>query len=144
MAVMRNAPFLRVVGDEALKLLAFGSLPRTLRPRQTLFEAGDEAEGAILLLGGQLRLMPPSPTAEPWIVGVGHLLDELALVVPTRRTVRAEAQTTCEVLVVQRDQMRRILTEYPDAARNLSAQLTRRTSSLIRDVTALADRMTRD
>ncbi|RAI03320.1 hypothetical protein DLJ53_02035 [Acuticoccus sediminis] len=140
MAVMRNAPMLKPLGDEALKLLAFGSLPRSFKPRQALFDAGDDAEGAVLILGGQVRLVPGSHAGPPKVVGVGYLLDELALIIPMQRSVSAVAQTSCEILALPREQMLRILEEYPDAAQHLRAQLVRRTMSLIDDVNALRDR----
>ncbi|WP_162408777.1 Crp/Fnr family transcriptional regulator [Acuticoccus sediminis] len=131
---------LKPLGDEALKLLAFGSLPRSFKPRQALFDAGDDAEGAVLILGGQVRLVPGSHAGPPKVVGVGYLLDELALIIPMQRSVSAVAQTSCEILALPREQMLRILEEYPDAAQHLRAQLVRRTMSLIDDVNALRDR----
>lgn len=144
MAVMRHAPMLKALGEDALKLLAFGSLPRSYKPRQTVFEVGEEAEGALLILGGQLRLDPGAHATPPRVVGVGTLIDELALIVPTQRSASGTAQTTCEVLVLPRDQMHRILNEYPDAARHLQAQMARRAMSLMEDVSTLRDRMNKD
>lgn len=143
MAVMRNAPFLKILGDDALKLLAFGAEPINLKPRQTLFEAGDAADGALLVLGGQLRVIAAAPGSVARVVGVGQLVDELALVVPTERKATAIAQTTCEILALRRDHMLRILDEYPDAAERLRGQLAARTSALIEDVNALAGRLGR-
>jgi CRP-like cAMP-binding protein len=143
MAVMRNAPFLRVLGEDALKLLAFGSEPQTLKPRQPLFEAGDAADGAVLVLGGQLRLVPATLGAEPRIAGVGHLVDEIALVIPTTRSASAAAQTTCELLHLPRAQMLRILEEYPDAAERLRRMLVERTTALVADVDSLSGRFSR-
>jgi len=142
-AVMRNAPFLRVLGEDALKLLAFGAEPVTLRPRQTLYEAGTVADGAILVLGGQLRLIPETANEETRVVGVGELIDELALVIETHRRATAVAQATCELLVLPRHQMRRILEEYPDAADRLRSALAQRTAALIADVSTLAPRFDR-
>jgi CRP-like cAMP-binding protein len=142
MAVMRNAALLRALPDDALKLLAFGSEPHDLRPRQPLFEAGDPANGAILMLGGQLRLVAPG-VAEPRVVGVGHLIDELALVVPTERTASAVAQTSCEVLEIPRAQMLKILEEFPEAAARMRASLARRSAAFLAEVGALADRLGR-
>jgi len=143
MAVMRNAPFLRVLNEDPLKLLAFGSEPANLKPRQTLFEAGEEAGGAVLVLGGQLRLISETAGAPTRVASVGQLVDELALVVPVRRRSTGVAQTSCELLMLPRDRMLRILEEYPDAAEKLRTLLARRTSALIADVDALAERLGR-
>lgn len=141
LAVMRNAPFLGVLGDEALKLLAFGSDPINLKPRETLFEAGDDAEGAILVLGGQLRLIPEADHVGPRVYSVGGLVDELALVVPINRSATAIAQTSCEVIPLARAQMLRILNEYPQAADRLRTRIAQQTQSFVGDLSELGDKL---
>ncbi|MBJ3776353.1 Crp/Fnr family transcriptional regulator [Acuticoccus mangrovi] len=143
MAVMRNAPFLKVLNEDALKLLAFGSEPVTLKPRQALFEAGEQADSAILVLGGQLRLTPASESLSPRVAGVGQLIDELALIVPITRGSSAAAQTTCELLVLPRSQMLRILEEYPDAARRLQAMIASRAATFMGEIGNLSDKLQR-
>lgn len=140
---MRNAPFLRVLNEDGLKLLAFGAEPANLKPRQTLFEAGEEAAGAVLVLGGQLRLIPETASAQTRVATVGELVDELALVIPVRRRCTAVAQASCELLLLSRTQMLRILEEYPDAADRLRTMLARRTQALIEDVDSLSGRFGR-
>lgn len=140
-ALMRNAPFLRVLSEEALRQLAFVSTPMNLKPRQTLFEAGEAADGAVLVLGGQLRLLAPGPTAPPRVVGVGHLVDDLALIVPVCHPATAVAQTSCELLRLQRSDMLRILSANPEAAARLHDFLARRTGALVEDVTRLSERL---
>nr|WP_232372528.1 cyclic nucleotide-binding domain-containing protein [Acuticoccus mangrovi] len=140
---MRNAPFLKVLNEDALKLLAFGSEPVTLKPRQALFEAGEQADSAILVLGGQLRLTPASESLSPRVAGVGQLIDELALIVPITRGSSAAAQTTCELLVLPRSQMLRILEEYPDAARRLQAMIASRAATFMGEIGNLSDKLQR-
>ena len=141
LAVMRNAPFLGALGDEGLKLLAFGSDPINLKPRQSLFEAGEPADSAILVLGGQLRLIPEAEDVGPRVYSVGQLVDELALVIPIQRTASAIAQTSCEVIPLPRSQMLRILNEYPDAAQRLQRAIAKRTTGLVEELTALNERL---
>lgn len=141
LAVMRNVPFLGVLGEEALKLLAFSSDPVNLRARQSLFDAGDDADGAVLVLGGQLRLIPEAEAAVPQVYSVGNLVDELALIIPAQRTATAIAQTSCEVIPLQRAQMLRILGEYPEAARRLQATVAKRTEDFMADVETLSKRL---
>jgi len=138
---MRNAPFLGVLGDEALKLLAFGSDPINLKARETLFEAGDPAEHAILVLGGQLRLIAEADHVGPRVYSVGGLIDELALIVPVTRSSTAIAQTSCEVIPLPRAQMTRILNEYPQAAERLRARVSAQTQSFVDDLSALGDKL---
>lgn len=141
LAVMRNAPFLGALGDEALKLLAFGSDPINLKPREGLFDAGDRADGAILVLGGQLRLIPEAENTGPRVYSVGQLVDEMALIIPIRRSATAIAQTSCEVIPLARAQMLRILAEYPQAAERLQLRIARQTQEFVGDLTALGEKL---
>lgn len=136
-AVMRNAAFLRVLDDDALKLLAFGSEAVALKPRDVLFEAGDEADGAVLVLGGQLRLVPSMAHTVARVASVGFLLDDVALICANRRKVTAVAQTSCETLLIPRAQMLKILEEYPGAARRLQGLLAARTNAFVSDLDRL-------
>lgn len=141
LAVMRNARFLRPLNEDALKFLAFASEPQALKPRETLFEIGDAADGAALVLGGQLRLIDGTGYGAPQVVGVGHLIDELALIVETQRKSTALAQSSCEVLLLPRQQMLRILDQYPDVAGKLQGMLDDRAGRFLRDLSALAERL---
>lgn len=143
-AVMRNAPFLRALEDEALKLLAFGSDAVALKPRDVLFEVGEPAEGAVLVLGGQLRLIGSGGQGDARVVTVGALVDDTALIAPKERTMTALAQTSCEVLLLPRTHMLRILEEYPASAIRLQTVLANRMQSLVDDVSALGARSYRE
>lgn len=143
LAVMRNAAFLKPLNEEALKFLAFNAQPTSLRQRETLFESGDEADGAVLVLAGQLRLVPDNPASEPVTAGVGILIDDVAMIVPRQRTVTAVAQSTCELLLLPRSEMLRVLEEYPDAAQALSAMITARVAALCDESANLATRLSR-
>lgn len=137
---MRNAPFLRALDDEALKLLAFGSESVTLKPRDVLFESGEPADGAVLVLGGKLRLIGLDDAAEARVKSVGALVDDLALVSPKTRAHTALAQTSCEVLLLPRVHMLRILQEYPASAARLYSLVAQRTNALVEDLNGLAER----
>ncbi|XWN32262.1 MAG: cyclic nucleotide-binding domain-containing protein [Devosia sp.] len=143
-AVMRNTPLLRALPDEALKLLAFGSHTLDLKPRQVLFEPGEAADGAVLVLGGQLRLVPNFGDGEGHVVSVGHLVDELALIIEKTRTTTAVAHTSCEILPLSRADMLRILSEYPDAAQRLQSSIAERAGALFSDVARLTEKLERE
>ncbi|MEM8552338.1 MAG: cyclic nucleotide-binding domain-containing protein [Pseudomonadota bacterium] len=137
LAVMRKAEFLSHLGEDARKLLAFGADPLDLKPRETLFDAGDAADGAYLVLGGQLRLVPASTAIAPTVHSVGAVVDELALIIPTSRSATAIAQTSCEVVPLERGQMLRILNEFPDSAATLRAALAGRTKAFLEELETL-------
>ncbi|MEM8663152.1 MAG: Crp/Fnr family transcriptional regulator [Pseudomonadota bacterium] len=141
LAVMRNNPLLTVLGEEGRRLLAFESDPINLKPRESLFDAGDPAEGAILVLGGQLRLIPEGASLGPRVYAVGQLVDEMALLVAKKRSASAIAQTSCEVFPLDRARMLRILNEYPDAAKELQRMIAARAQAFVSEVASVKDRL---
>ncbi|MEM6847355.1 MAG: cyclic nucleotide-binding domain-containing protein [Pseudomonadota bacterium] len=143
LAVMRNAEFLKPLADDALKFLAFNAEPMALRQRQTLFEAGDDAEGAVLVLAGQLRLIPDNPQLAPATAGVGQLIDDLALIVPRQRQATAIAQSTCELLLISRSEMLKVLGEYPEAATTLATTIAARVRAIGEEAGAVSAKLSR-
>ena len=135
---MRRAALLRVFGDEQLKLIAFGSERGQHRRGSVLFETGEPARGATLVLFGQLDLRVAAGAPSEHIAGVGTLLDGVAMVVEAGHGLTATARVETEVLLVPRVTMLRILAEYPEYAKPLQDEIAQRSAALIDDLAPLA------
>ena len=79
---------------EALQLLAFSCERRQLKAGQTLFAAGEPADGAYFLLHGELVL---SADGEERRVAAGALIGETALIVDVMRGAGARASVEFDV-----------------------------------------------
>lgn len=134
---MRRAGVLGELGDEQLRLLAFGAEHLNFRPRQPIWRAGEEAQGAALVLAGRVELVRPSGAALDALAGVGTLLDEVAMFVPTTRRFTATAQVTTELILIPRTHMDRLLSEFPEAATGLRNRLADRLTALLEDLDGL-------
>ena len=113
---------------EAVQLLAFSCERRSLKADETLFKAGEAADGAFLVLSGEIAL---SSGREERRVARGALIGETALAAEVLRGADARAAVDATVLRVPREVFRRVLSEFPDAAEKVRASATARTRELI-------------
>ncbi len=140
-AVMRKAGVLGCLDEEQLRLFAFGAEHVTARARDVLWQAGEPADGAALVLAGQMALALPSGEVLDRVASVGTLLDETALFVETAHRFTARAVVSTELLFLPRAGMRRILTEFPGAAERVHAALLARSERFVEDLAPVADRL---
>lgn len=116
-----------------LEVLAFTAERSSFEPGDTLFEAGEEAFDAYLILEGQCvmhadgGIEPRAGEARAVRVDKGDLIGEMALFQEgvRRSTVRASARV--EALAISRYLFQRLMEEFPEmagaVARALSARL---------------------
>src|SRR5271170_7638489 len=109
---------------EALQLLAFSCERRQLKAGQTLFAAGEPADGAYFLLEGEIAL---SADGEERRVAPGALIGETALIVDVMRGAGARASVDSTLLRLSRDTFRRVLGEFPASAVKVDASVSVRT-----------------
>ncbi|MGB6919950.1 MAG: cyclic nucleotide-binding domain-containing protein, partial [Methylovirgula sp.] len=80
--LVRN-PVLAALEPEALRQVAQGALPRTLRAGDVLFRRDEPSEGGFLLRSGSIAFDPPRQDATSRIVWPPALIGEMALIAPT-------------------------------------------------------------
>lgn len=142
---LRNLPLLSDLSEDQLRLLAFGADFRITREGETLFRAGDFADCGFLVKTGAIGLYnednadgPPDDIAEP-----GTLLGELALLIETRRSMRAVALERTELLQIRKALFRRMLEEFPEIAVRLQGTMGDRIGTFAREIAPVADRLDR-
>ena len=119
---------LSMLGRAALCILAIGAESKYVHSGETLFKAGDEADGGYVVQEGSFRLSPRASdhNAKTVTVGVGTLLGELALFTETTRPATATALEPSTVLRIPRPLFLKMLDGYPDAATKLRDIIARR------------------
>ena len=122
---------------EALQLLAFSCERRILKAEEKLFLAGETADGAFLVLTGEIVL---SVKGEERRALPGALIGETALAAEVLRGADARASVDTTVLRVPREVFRRVLSEFPDAAAKVHASASARTRELLSRLEALRAR----
>jgi CRP-like cAMP-binding protein len=141
-AFFERVPTLRLLGREALRVLAIGAESRYIDDGEVLFHAGDPADGGYIIQEGSFRLKPNIPadaeeiTAEP-----GMLLGELALLSETMRPATAIAREPSAVIRISRSLFLKMLENYPDAASKLRDQIVVRASQAVNDFASVRARL---
>jgi CRP-like cAMP-binding protein len=134
-AFFERVPTLRLLGRTALRILAIGAESRYLGDGETLFNAGDKADGGYIVQEGSFRLRSDNPDRiGEMVAGPGTLLGELALLTETVRPATAVAQEPSTVIRISRSLFLKMLEGYPDAAIKLHEQVAARAQQAIKDI----------
>jgi CRP-like cAMP-binding protein len=137
-AIFERVPTLRLLGHEALRVLAIGAESRYVDDGEVLFYAGDPADGGYVIQEGSFRLQPNGRsdvneiTAEP-----GTLLGEFALLSQTVRPATAIADGPSAVIRIPRNLFLKTLQNFPEAALKLRDQVVARVAVAAKDVASV-------
>jgi CRP-like cAMP-binding protein len=134
-AFFERVPTLRLLGRTALRILAIGAESRYVHDGETLFSAGDPADGGYVIQEGSFRLRSDRPDqTEELVAGPGTLLGELALLTETPRPATAVAREPSTVIRISRSLFLKMLEGYPDAAIKLRDQVAARTQQAMQEI----------
>lgn len=127
-AILERVPNLRLLGRDALRVLAIGAETRYVDEGDVLFYAGDKADSAYLIQEGSFQLLQDGQSArEEATAHPGTLLGELALISPaTARPATAVARGPSAVIRISRSLFLKTLQTYPEAAVRLRDQIVTR------------------
>ena len=139
--LLARVPILAVLGDEALKILAFGAETKHVGEGTPLFREGDIAEAAFVVQHGRFTLTAAEGATVVGTAERGALLAETALVTRIKHQVTAMADGRSTVLRIPRSLFLRMLEGYPDAAERLRQAIARRAGELEAELLGVRDRL---
>ena len=131
-ALLERVATLRLLGRDALRMLAIGSEQREFRRGELLFTAGDDADAGFVVQRGSFRIADEQ--GAEMTAGPGALIGELALIVAMPRPSTATALESATVIRVARSLFQRVLESDPAAARRLRDEMASRTSQIASDI----------
>ena len=128
-----------------LEVVAFTCERREYAPGDTLFEPGEEADCAWLILHGEAAMLADQDTGQPRALRLdtGDLIGETALFNRERRRTRVRAVTRLETLRIGRDMFQRLLGEFPEMAGAVAARIAERLDDAGTELRALQSRLAR-
>jgi CRP-like cAMP-binding protein len=140
--VLSHVSLFEGLAREHLRLLAFGSDNLHFPAGEILYREGDNAECAFVVTSGKVALFRErnGETRELAIMEKGALLGEMALIAETTRMTSARADTTVDLIAVNRRLFRRLLEEYPVVAARLHQRIAHDLQELVGRITALGPR----
>lgn len=125
-AFLERIPSLRLLGRDALRILAIGSESRYIHEGISLFGEGEDADSAFVVQEGSFDLVSQNGAIAPSVAGPGTLIGELALLTETTRPVAAIAREPSSVVRLPRQLFLKMLEGYPDAALRMRDALAHR------------------
>ena len=133
-AFLERVPALRLLGRDALRILAIGSENRYIHEGISLFGEGEDADGAYVVQEGSFELVVRNTrNAETSVVGPGTLIGELALLTEAKRPATATAREPSSVVRITRQLFLKMLEGYPDAALRMRDALAVRVNETARE-----------
>lgn len=136
--LIRQFPIFSKIQPAMQKLLCFSAERLTYDQGQVIFNAGDSADAAYVVIEGTVEISVPTPNG-PIIINTmtkNEILGEIAIVGDVPRTATAKAVSRLETLKISKELFVKIIRENPDAAieliRILAARLASTTSQLTR------------
>src|SRR5258708_37961358 len=118
--LLERVPTLRLLGSDALRMLAIGSEQRDVARGDILFKQGDDADAGFVVQRGAFRI--DDGAGAQTTAGPGTLIGELSLVVAVRRPATAPAMGYSSVIRIARSLLQRVLQTDPGAALRLGAE----------------------
>ena len=135
--LIRQFPIFSKIQPAMQKLLCFSAERLTYDAGQVMFNAGDSADAAYVVIDGTVEISVPTP-AGPIVIntmGRNELLGEIAIVGEVPRTATAKALTKLETLKISKELFMKIIRENPDAAIELVKILASRLASTTNQLT---------
>ncbi len=133
---LRRIPTFRVLGPDALRVLAISTEKMHLRLGDTLFGEGESSDGAFVVIAGAIRLRraKDKPLEEPQVARSGALIGESALIIETERSASAIALEPSTLYRITRAVFLRMLESDVEAADALREMISRRIDAALDDL----------
>jgi CRP-like cAMP-binding protein len=138
---LETVPTFRLLGIEAIRVLAIGSETRPVARGETLFRAGDTADAGYVVQQGALRVSAEDGGKHEIIAGPGTLVGELALIVEMKRPATVVAIEDTITIRISRSLFQKVLESDPAAARRLRDHLAERTGDAASAIMSTATRL---
>jgi CRP-like cAMP-binding protein len=114
-ALMQNIALFREMPPEGLRLLWESSDSRRIRGGEVIFHQGQMGDYGILVLRGSI-LLSTTPSTKDIILTRGHFVGEMAMLIEQRRQVTAIAREECQILKINAQAFKKIISHFPQAA----------------------------
>jgi CRP-like cAMP-binding protein len=139
-AFLGRIPTFRVLGSEALRILAISAESEHVRGGDILFEEGEPADGAFVVVYGAVELKSTRDRDNDAgiVARAGALIGETALIVDTLRPATATVLEPSGLMRIPRTVFLRMLESEPAAAVALRKMMSQRLGTTLGDLDLVA------
>lgn len=141
--LLSKLPLFQNMGEDQLRLIAFGADRRHISAGQTLFREKSPAECAYVVASGRFELSVLGDGGKPEVAATataGTLLSELALITLVERKYTAVATEESDVIRITRALFHRLIEEYPEAAQLIEARIRDNFVSMAKQAVSMLSR----
>lgn len=112
---LKRIPLFAKVEPAKLKLMAFASERAMYQPGDVLFNQGDFADAAYIILGGAADILVETPTGPLKVADVsqGALVGDIAILCDVPRTATIRATEPMTALKITKELFFRMVTDFP-------------------------------
>ncbi len=130
--LLRRVPFFAEIEPAKLKLLAFMSERVAFDPGRRLFQQGDRADAAYLIIEGHAEVLAETPTGPMVlaVLGVNEIVGEMAIFLDVPRTATVKAHDRLVVLRISKEPFLRMVREFPSMAVSIMRELAHRVEAM--------------
>jgi CRP-like cAMP-binding protein len=124
----------RVLGRDAMRILAISAQTTELHGGEQLFEEGEPADGGYVVVHGSVELKSTGDRVGSLVARRGTLIGETAMIVNTYRPASATALEPTTLMRIPRSVFLRTLEGEPGAAVALRDMMSKRLRSTLSDL----------
>ena len=126
--LLRQFPFFADMEAPRLKLLAFMSQRVAFDAGKTLFQQGDAADAAYLIIEGEADILVDTSTGSLTIATLraNDIVGEMAILCDVPRTATVRAKTRLVALRIAKEPFLRMVREFPKMAVSIMRELAHR------------------
>jgi len=133
--MLRRHPLFSRLDRVRLEVLAFSAETLSFAPGATVCEAGNAAEGALLILEGEaVMFLEEQGGRRALRLDSGDLIGETALIEPKSWQATVRAVTALHVVRLRRDTFHRLIAEFPEMGQLVTSHLADRLGELQEDL----------
>lgn len=136
--LLSRIPFFAGLDRSQLKLLAFTNERLSFQAGDTLYQQGDSAESACVVVDGSFSVIVDTAEGRIKVAEIerGGLIGELALLCEAPRTASVIANGDATVLLIAKDIFIQLIRDNPAVGANLSRILAQKLEAMMRGMTA--------
>jgi voltage-gated potassium channel len=123
---IEKVPFLKGVGQEVIRDIAFELRPVIFTPGTYIFRAGEIGRHVYFISHGTVEVISADGKKILATLSDGDFFGEIALLFRQPRTAGVRAKDYCDMYCLDKDTFDRILVHYPDFGRHIREVAERR------------------
>lgn len=144
--LLRSIPMLSNLPSNKLKLLAFASDRVSYSSGDMLFNQGDSADAAYIVIEGEADVLvsgdDSGSLSKVATLGPHSVIGDMAILCDIPRTASIRANSSLEALRIKREHMVELINESPSLAMSILRELVHRLANTTRDLSEARAKLT--